>query len=117
MDSFDRLADGKTVALAISEPQTTFNITMLKAGGATNVIPDQATAYADLRVAVPEEFILCLLSATRPELYEGSTLGRESNELRFRRRKPSRRTPIWKPKETSMSPWDTAMCSSTSQSR
>ncbi|AQV96572.1 glutamate carboxypeptidase [Cupriavidus necator] len=42
--------------LGDSAKQTTFNITMLKAGDATNVIPDHATAYADLRVAVPEEF-------------------------------------------------------------
>ncbi|RDK04913.1 M20/M25/M40 family metallo-hydrolase [Cupriavidus lacunae] len=42
--------------LGDSAKQTTFNITVLKAGDATNVIPDHATAYADLRVAVPEEF-------------------------------------------------------------
>jgi glutamate carboxypeptidase len=36
--------------------QTTFNVTVLKAGDATNVIPDHAVAYADVRVAVPEEF-------------------------------------------------------------
>ena len=42
--------------LGDSAKQTTFNITVLKAGDATNVIPDHATAYADVRVAVPEEF-------------------------------------------------------------
>ncbi|WP_199031002.1 M20/M25/M40 family metallo-hydrolase [Ralstonia sp. ASV6] len=42
--------------LGDSAKQTTVNFTVMKAGGATNVIPDQATAYADVRVAVPEEF-------------------------------------------------------------
>ena len=42
--------------LGDSAKQTTFNVTVLKAGDATNVIPDHATAYADVRVAVPEEF-------------------------------------------------------------
>jgi len=35
---------------------TTVNVTVLKAGDAANVIPDHATAFADVRVAVPEEF-------------------------------------------------------------
>ena len=42
--------------LGDSAKQTTFNVTVLKAGDATNVIPDHATAFADVRVAVPEEF-------------------------------------------------------------
>ena len=42
--------------LGDSARQTTFNVTVLKAGDATNVIPDHATAFADVRVAVPEEF-------------------------------------------------------------
>lgn len=42
--------------LGDSEKLTTFNITVLKTGDATNVIPDHATAFADVRVAVPEEF-------------------------------------------------------------
>ena len=42
--------------LGDSARQTTFNVTVLKAGDATNVIPDHAIAYADVRVAVPEEF-------------------------------------------------------------
>lgn len=42
--------------LGDSAKQTTFNVTVLKAGDATNVIPDHAIAYADVRVAVPEEF-------------------------------------------------------------
>ncbi|MGA3981727.1 M20/M25/M40 family metallo-hydrolase [Ralstonia nicotianae] len=42
--------------LGDSAKQTTVNFTVLKAGDATNVIPDHATAYADVRVAVPEEF-------------------------------------------------------------
>ena len=42
--------------LGDSAKQTTFNVTVLKAGDATNVIPDHAVAYADVRVAVPEEF-------------------------------------------------------------
>ena len=42
--------------LGDSSRQTTFNVTVLKAGDATNVIPDHATAFADVRVAVPEEF-------------------------------------------------------------
>jgi len=36
--------------------QTTINFTVLKTGEATNVIPDHVLAYADVRVAVPEEF-------------------------------------------------------------
>lgn len=36
--------------------KTTINFTVLKAGDRTNVIPDQATAKADVRAAVPEEF-------------------------------------------------------------
>jgi glutamate carboxypeptidase len=36
--------------------QTTINFTVLKTGEATNVIPDHVVAYADVRVAVPEEF-------------------------------------------------------------
>ena len=42
--------------LGDNSKQTTFNVTVLKAGDATNVIPDHATAFADVRVAVPEEF-------------------------------------------------------------
>ena len=38
------------------EKQTTVNFTVINAGGATNVIPDHATAFGDVRVAVPEEF-------------------------------------------------------------
>ena len=36
--------------------QTTVNFTVINAGGSKNVIPDHATAFADVRVAVPEEF-------------------------------------------------------------
>src|SRR5471030_459496 len=36
--------------------KTTINFTVIKAGDRTNVIPDQATAKADVRAAVPEEF-------------------------------------------------------------
>ena len=36
--------------------KTTINFTVLKAGDRTNVIPDQATAQADVRAAVPEDF-------------------------------------------------------------
>ena len=42
--------------LGDSARQTTFNVTVLQAGDATNVIPDHATAFADVRVTVPEEF-------------------------------------------------------------
>ena len=42
--------------LGDSAKQTTVNVTVLKAGDATNVIPDRATAFADVRVAVPDEF-------------------------------------------------------------
>ena len=42
--------------LGDSARQTTVNVTVLKAGDATNVIPDHATAFADVRVAVPDEF-------------------------------------------------------------
>ncbi|MDB5908180.1 MAG: glutamyl aminopeptidase family protein [Massilia sp.] len=38
------------------DKQTTLNFTVLKSGDRTNVIPDQAIAQADLRVAVPQEF-------------------------------------------------------------
>ncbi|PFH08492.1 glutamate carboxypeptidase [Collimonas sp. PA-H2] len=38
------------------EKQTTVNFTVINAGGSTNVIPDHATAFGDVRVAVPEEF-------------------------------------------------------------
>jgi len=43
-----KLGDPKT--------QTTVNFTVLKTGEAKNVIPDAASAYGDVRVAVPEEF-------------------------------------------------------------
>ncbi|MGY2288758.1 M20/M25/M40 family metallo-hydrolase [Pseudomonas sp. SDO528_S397] len=36
--------------------KTTINFTVLKAGDRVNVIPDQATAKADVRAALPEEF-------------------------------------------------------------
>lgn len=36
--------------------QTTVNLTVLKSGERSNVIPDFASAQADVRVAVPEEF-------------------------------------------------------------
>ncbi|MCW1247280.1 M20/M25/M40 family metallo-hydrolase [Pseudomonas sp. SAICEU22] len=42
--------------LGDAEKKTTINFTVLKAGDRTNVIPDQATAKADVRAAVPEEF-------------------------------------------------------------
>jgi glutamate carboxypeptidase len=42
--------------LGSPEKQTTINFTVLKAGDRTNVIPDSASAKADVRVAVPEEF-------------------------------------------------------------
>jgi glutamate carboxypeptidase len=38
------------------DKQTTLNFTVLKSGDRSNVIPDQAIAQADLRVAVPQEF-------------------------------------------------------------
>jgi glutamate carboxypeptidase len=42
--------------LGDAEKKTTINFTVLKAGDRTNVIPDQATAKADVRAALPEEF-------------------------------------------------------------
>ncbi|MCF5603873.1 M20/M25/M40 family metallo-hydrolase [Pseudomonas syringae] len=42
--------------LGDEEKKTTINFTVLKAGDRTNVIPDQASAKADVRAAVPEEF-------------------------------------------------------------
>ncbi|PHN35666.1 M20/M25/M40 family metallo-hydrolase [Pseudomonas amygdali] len=42
--------------LGDEEKKTTVNFTVLKAGDRTNVIPDQASAKADVRAAVPEEF-------------------------------------------------------------
>jgi len=42
--------------LGDAEKKTTINFTVLKAGDRVNVIPDQATAKADVRAAVPEEF-------------------------------------------------------------
>jgi glutamate carboxypeptidase len=42
--------------LADPGKQTTVNFTVIKAGERTIVIPDHATAQADVRVAVPEEF-------------------------------------------------------------
>jgi glutamate carboxypeptidase len=42
--------------LGDAEKKTTINFTVLNAGDRVNVIPDQATAKADVRVAVPEEF-------------------------------------------------------------
>jgi glutamate carboxypeptidase len=42
--------------LGDEQKKTTINFTVLKAGDRTNVIPDQATAKADVRAAVPEEF-------------------------------------------------------------
>lgn len=42
--------------LGSKEKQTTINFTVLKAGDRKNVIPDTASANADVRVAVPEEF-------------------------------------------------------------
>jgi glutamate carboxypeptidase len=38
------------------EKKTTINFTVLNAGDRVNVIPDQASAKADVRAAVPEEF-------------------------------------------------------------
>ena len=42
--------------LGDEDKKTTINFTVLKAGDRTNVIPDQATAKADVRAALPEEF-------------------------------------------------------------
>lgn len=42
--------------LGDAEKKTTINFTVIKSGDRTNVIPDQATAKADVRAAVPEEF-------------------------------------------------------------
>ncbi|AZE95057.1 Glutamate carboxypeptidase [Pseudomonas orientalis] len=42
--------------LGDEEKKTTINFTVLKAGDRTNVIPDQATAKADVRAALPDEF-------------------------------------------------------------
>ena len=42
--------------LGDAQKQTTINFTVIKAGDTKNVIPDQASAFADVRVAVPEEF-------------------------------------------------------------
>lgn len=42
--------------LGDEEKKTTINFTVLKAGERVNVIPDQATAKADVRAALPEEF-------------------------------------------------------------
>ena len=42
--------------LADPGKQTTVNFTVIKSGERSNVIPDLATAQADVRVAVPEEF-------------------------------------------------------------
>ncbi|KQV91177.1 glutamate carboxypeptidase [Massilia sp. Root351] len=42
--------------LADPAKQTTVNFTVIKSGERSNVIPDRATAEADVRVAVPEEF-------------------------------------------------------------
>ena len=42
--------------LGDAQKKTTINFTVLDAGDRVNVIPDQATAKADVRVAVPEEF-------------------------------------------------------------
>ncbi|WP_339472239.1 M20/M25/M40 family metallo-hydrolase [Pseudomonas sp. EL_65y_Pfl1_R83] len=42
--------------LGDEEKKTTINFTVLNAGDRTNVIPDQATAKADVRAALPEEF-------------------------------------------------------------
>ncbi|WP_268800595.1 M20/M25/M40 family metallo-hydrolase [Pseudomonas huanghezhanensis] len=41
--------------LGDAEKKTTINFTVINAGERVNVIPDQATAKADVRVAVPEE--------------------------------------------------------------
>ena len=42
--------------LGDQEKGTTVNFTVLKAGAATNIIPDSAEAMGDVRVFVPEEF-------------------------------------------------------------
>ena len=42
--------------LGDEDKKTTINFTVLKSGDRTNVIPDQATAKADVRAALPEEF-------------------------------------------------------------
>src|SRR3954452_17761613 len=42
--------------LGDQEKETTVNFTVLKAGTATNIIPDSAEAMGDVRVFVPEEF-------------------------------------------------------------
>ena len=42
--------------LGDAEKKTTINFTVINAGDRTNVIPDQASAKADVRAAVPEEF-------------------------------------------------------------
>ena len=42
--------------LGDEEKKPTINFTVLKAGDRVNVIPDQATAKADVRAALPEEF-------------------------------------------------------------
>ncbi|UZE25562.1 M20/M25/M40 family metallo-hydrolase [Pseudomonas sp. B21-056] len=42
--------------LGDADKKTTINFTVLNAGDRTNVIPDKATAKADVRAAVPEEF-------------------------------------------------------------
>jgi glutamate carboxypeptidase len=42
--------------LGDAEKKTTINFTVINAGDRTNVIPDHASAKADVRVAVPEEF-------------------------------------------------------------
>jgi glutamate carboxypeptidase len=42
--------------LGDADKKTTINFTVLEAGDRTNVIPDHATAKADVRAAVPEEF-------------------------------------------------------------
>jgi glutamate carboxypeptidase len=43
-------------SLADPSRQTTVNFTVMKAGDRTNVIPDLATAIADVRATTPEEF-------------------------------------------------------------
>lgn len=42
--------------LGDEEKKTTINFTVIKSGDRTNVVPDQATAKADVRAALPEEF-------------------------------------------------------------
>lgn len=42
--------------LGDEEKKTTINFTVINSGDRTNVIPDQATAKADVRAALPEEF-------------------------------------------------------------